>query len=56
VEPYAPKLNVEDELAHIHEILHRGSSAEQQLRHFHSNGQDITAVVDLLLAETENLP
>lgn len=56
VEPYAPKLNVEDELAHIHEILHRGSSAEQQLRHFHSNGHDITAVVDLLLAETENLP
>jgi carboxylate-amine ligase len=55
VEPYAPKLNIEDELAHAHAILERGSSAEEQLRHFHSSGQEPAAVVDFLAAETENL-
>jgi carboxylate-amine ligase len=55
VEPYAPKLNVEEELGHVHRILERGSNAEQQLRHFEQNGQETTAVVDFLMAETENL-
>jgi glutamate---cysteine ligase / carboxylate-amine ligase len=55
VEPYAAKLNIEDELAHAHEILVRGSCADQQLQHFHANGQDVHSVVDFLVAETENL-
>jgi carboxylate-amine ligase len=55
VEPYAPRLNIEDELAHAYTILARGSNAEQQLRHYHAHGQDVTAVVDFLVAETENL-
>jgi carboxylate-amine ligase len=55
VEPYARKLNIEDELAHVHKMLLRGSNAEQQLHHFHTNEQDTAAVVDFLIAETENL-
>jgi carboxylate-amine ligase len=55
VEPYASKLNIEDELAHAHQILTRGANADQQLHHFNSNGQDTASVVDFLIAETENL-
>ena len=55
VEPYAAKLNSEDELAHAYEILERGACADQQLQHFHANGQDVHSVVDFLVAETENL-
>jgi carboxylate-amine ligase len=55
VEPYARKLNTEAELVHVHTMLGRGSSAEQQLHHFHTHGQDVGAVVDFLVAETENL-
>jgi carboxylate-amine ligase len=55
LESYARKLNSEDELAHIHMMLQRGSNAEQQLRHFHAYGQDTAAVVDFLVGETENL-
>jgi carboxylate-amine ligase len=55
IEPYAAKLDIEDELAHAHTILTRGSSAEQQLHHYHTHDQDPVAVVDFLIAETENL-
>lgn len=55
VEPYAAKLNVEDELAHVHTMLNRGSNAEQQVQHFNDHAQDIHAVVDFLVAETEKL-
>lgn len=55
VEPYASKLNIEDELAHIHTMLGRGSNADQQLHHYHTHGNDAAAVVDFLVAETENL-
>lgn len=55
VEPYAPKLNIEDELAHVHTILARGSSADQQLHHYYTHGQDVASVVDFLVAETEKL-
>ncbi len=34
VEPYAAKLNIEDELAHAYTILEHGSSAERQLQHW----------------------
>lgn len=55
VEPYAAKLNIEDELGHVHHILARGSSAEQQLQHYHTHAQDVASVVDFLIGETENL-
>ena len=55
VEPYASKLNTEDELGHVHTMLARGSSAEHQLRHFHTHGKDTVAVVDFLMTETESL-
>lgn len=55
VEPYAAKLNIEDELAHAYTILEYGSSAEHQLRHWHEHDQDPAAVVDALIAETEKL-
>jgi carboxylate-amine ligase len=55
VESYAPKLNIEDELAHVHTILSRGSNADQQLYYYHTHGNDPAAVVDFMVAETENL-
>ena len=50
---YAAQLNAEDELSHIAVMLRRGSSADQQVRVWQSNGQDTVAVVDTLVAETE---
>lgn len=55
VMPYAPKLNIEDELAHVYTILERGSSADRQLRVWQAAGHDLKAVVDYVIAETENL-
>jgi carboxylate-amine ligase len=55
VEPYGPKLGIEDELAHVYTILDRGSSAEQQVEFFQANERSGVAVVDFLIAETENL-
>jgi len=50
---YAAQLNADDELAHIAVMLRRGSSADQQVRVWQSNGHDTVAVVDTLVAETE---
>jgi carboxylate-amine ligase len=55
VEPFAARLNSEDELAHVHTILARGSSAEQQLRVWQEHDRDLKAVVDFVVAETEKL-
>ena len=55
VEPFGAKLNSVDELAHIHTILDRGSSAEQQIKVWQAANQDPKAVVDFLMAETEKL-
>jgi carboxylate-amine ligase len=55
VEPFAVKLNSEAELAHVHTILARGASAERQLRVWQAHDQDTQAVVDFLVAETEEL-
>jgi carboxylate-amine ligase len=55
VEYLCPKLNIEDELAHIHTILERGSSAHQQLAVWRESGEEPKAVVDHILAETEKL-
>jgi carboxylate-amine ligase len=55
VQPFARKLNSEDELAHAETILQRGSSADQQLHIWHTNGQAMQPVVDFLVAETEKI-
>ena len=46
VEPEALRLNSLDELAHIHTMLERGSSADQQLKVWRESGEDLKAVVD----------
>ena len=55
VEPFGAKLNSVDELAHVHTMLERGSSAEQQIKVWQASNQDTKAVVDFLVAETENI-
>ncbi len=56
VEPVAARLGSLKELHHVHTILERGSSAEQQIRVWHANSQELLAVVDHLVAETAHLP
>ncbi|MER3430158.1 MAG: carboxylate-amine ligase [Blastocatellia bacterium] len=45
------------EIEHIHTILARGTSADDQLRVYQESGGDLNAVVDMLIAKTlENVP
>ena len=45
------------EVEHIHTILERGTSADEQLKVFHENGEDFKPVVDMLIKNTlENVP
>lgn len=45
------------EVEHIHTILERGTSADEQLRVYHENNQDFVPVVDMLIKNTlENVP
>ena len=45
------------EIEHIHTILERGTSADEQLRVFEESGGDFNAVVDMLITNTmENVP
>jgi len=55
VEPMSRRLSSWHELKHCYTILERGSSADQQLAVWRSNGEDLRAVVDFVVAETENL-
>ncbi len=55
VEPMAVKLSSLNELDHIHTMLERGSSADLQLAAWTDAGEDISAVVDYLIGETEKL-
>lgn len=58
VEPMAARLASLDALQHVHTMLQRGSSAEQQLRHWKQAGGEegaLVAVVDELVAQTEAL-
>ena len=50
------KLNNQDELDHIHTILERGASADQQLQVWQEAGQDCSAVVKFLVRNTEDIP
>jgi len=50
-------LDSRKEVEHIHTILERGTSADDQLRVFEETGGDFTAVVDMLIKNTlENVP
>ena len=45
------------EVEHIHTILERGTSADEQLRIYEENNQDFVPVVDMLIKNTlENVP
>ena len=45
------------EVEHIHTILERGTSADEQLKVYHENGEDFKSVVDMLIKNTmENVP
>lgn len=56
VEPMMDQLNSRDELEHVYKILERGTSTEEQRRVFRESDGDVRAVVDHLVAETENVP
>ena len=45
------------EIEHIHTILARGTSADDQLEVYHNNNNDLNLVVDMLIERTmENVP
>lgn len=50
-------LGAREEVEHIHTILERGTSADEQLRVWHENDKDFKPVVDMLIKNTmENVP
>lgn len=55
VEPYAHRLNSIDALQHVHTILERGTSAEQQIAIWNTSSHNLIDVVDSVVAETEQL-
>lgn len=57
VDDVVDPLNSRKEIEHIHHILERGTSADEQLRVFEESGGDYNAVVDMLIVNTmENVP
>src|ERR1035437_5481416 len=57
VDDVVDPLNSRKEIEHIHTILDRGTSADDQLRVYEESGGDFNAVVDMLMATTlENVP
>src|SRR3954462_3556033 len=57
VDPVVDPLGSRKEIEHIHTILERGTSADEQLRVFEESGHDYTAVVDMVMRNTlENVP
>lgn len=55
VEPVSRRLNSQEELAHIHKMLERGASSDQQRRTWQESGQSHKAVVDFVIAQTEQI-
>jgi len=57
VDDVVDPLDSRKEIEHIHTILERGTSADEQLRVFEETGGDFNAVVDMLMKRTlENVP
>ena len=57
VDDVVDPLGSRKEIEHIHTILERGTSADDQLRVFHETNGDLNAVVDMLIKKTmQNVP
>lgn len=57
VDDVVDDLGSRKEIEHIHTILERGTSADEQLRVYEENNQDFIPVVDMLIKNTlENVP
>jgi glutamate---cysteine ligase / carboxylate-amine ligase len=57
VDDVVDALDSRKEIEHIHTILERGTSADEQLRVYEENNQDFVPVVDMLIKNTlENVP
>ncbi len=57
VDDVVDELGSRKEIEHIHTILDRGTSADEQLRVYEESGHDFNAVVDMLIRNTmENVP
>ena len=57
VDDVVDELGSRREIEHIHTILERGTSADEQLRVYEESGHDFNAVVDMLIKNTmENVP
>jgi carboxylate-amine ligase len=53
VDPVVDPLGSRNEINHIHRILERGTSADEQLRVWEESGHDFNAVVDMLIRNTQ---
>jgi glutamate---cysteine ligase / carboxylate-amine ligase len=57
VDDVVDELDSREEIEHIHTILERGTSADEQLRVYAENNNDFKPVVDMLIKNTmENVP
>ncbi len=57
VDEVVDPLGSRKEIEHIHTILQRGTSADEQLRVYEESGHDFNAVVEMLMKNTlENVP
>lgn len=57
VDDVVDPLDSRKEIEHIHTILERGTSADEQLKVYEESGGDFNAVVDMLMINTlENVP
>jgi carboxylate-amine ligase len=57
VDDVVDNLDSRTEIEHIHTILERGTSADEQLKVYEENNQDFVPVVDMLIKNTlENVP
>ncbi|QQS34032.1 MAG: carboxylate-amine ligase [Acidobacteriota bacterium] len=52
VDPVVDPLGSRKEIEHVHTILERGTSADEQLRVWEESGHDFNAVVDMLMERT----
>ena len=53
VEPVLDRLNCREEVSHVHTIMQRGASSDQQRQVWRQSGEDGKAVVDFLVSQTE---
>jgi carboxylate-amine ligase len=57
IDDVVDELDSRKEIEHIHTILERGTSADEQLKVYAESGDDFLPVVDMLIKNTlENVP